>query len=318
MFSHLFIAVALVQPGLKTTSPLPPQRRAAASRQNKDLNPWSRHVDAKEWFKDTQVQQLCTAIAKGDLDVVKELLKNDVDVNARGSLDATPLIWCFPNTDNGIFELLLRSGADPNVRFMGQLPASPPMRGRTATMMAANYGSVAALRLVLDYKGNPQDRFVFERAKETWGAPIGSSCLLLASLSYDDPIARVRLLLERGADPNDVWFGPQCRSAFTEVLRKDRFELALVLLAGGANPKLYDFMNFLPCHYLSEDLEDIAKATPADRERILLLVEKVKRLGAWHPEAAAERSKYQQLFNAKQYRAALEYARQLRDKAKKK
>lgn len=110
------------------------------------FNNWS----PKRIFADPKVVELCYAIADQDYALVERLVKNEgVDINAKGFMDITPLLWAFPlgrlesvhcwhsqglRPDNdarraevreieqkvlakhaSFLEKLLRLGADPNV-----------------------------------------------------------------------------------------------------------------------------------------------------------------------------------------------------------
>ena len=99
-------------------------------------------------------------------------------------------------------------------------------------------------------------------------------------------VAKVRLLLDKGAKPTHF--------ALCEALRYKKLECALVVLAAGADMSLPDDFQLLPCHYLSE-LEDASDLGELDKERVLLLVSKLKKAGAWRPNAQAELAEYNRL-----------------------
>lgn len=90
---------------------------------NSAENKWNRSASSRlvaymsldEMFHDSQVKALAKAAGNGDLKKIDELILQDVDVNARGNLGATPLFWAMINF-NG-FKRLLEIGADANVVY---------------------------------------------------------------------------------------------------------------------------------------------------------------------------------------------------------
>ncbi|MEX2963220.1 ankyrin repeat domain-containing protein [Microbulbifer sp. TYP-18] len=74
-------------------------------------------MSLKTMFPDQGARTLAEAAGKGQVAKVEELVEKGVDVNFRGTKDATPLFWAMRNL-NG-FEKLLELGADPNVVFAG-------------------------------------------------------------------------------------------------------------------------------------------------------------------------------------------------------
>lgn len=272
--------------------------------------PWSRGALAADFFKAPGVLELCEAIDRGDKEAVEELLASGVDPDTRGKHGATSLMWCMPLTDNGVFELLLKRGADPNVEFKYQFVGSPPTKGATVTLCVARYCSTSALRTVLQYKGDPNCESV-AKWKGEW-VPSGDTCLVAAVGSgVERRVAKVRLLLERGANPN---VKTKVMPVLTVAIWRKRLECALVLLAAGANPSLYDGQHMLPCHYLAEHLAS-DQLSPADKDRVLLLMEKTKRGKAWRPNAFAEVVEYRRLRKVGKREAAREYMHELRKQA---
>ncbi|WP_413110351.1 ankyrin repeat domain-containing protein [Thaumasiovibrio sp. DFM-14] len=66
-------------------------------------------------FPDKRVRELAESAARGNITHVNRLLAEGVDINYRGTSDATVLFWAMK--DKNSFEHLLSKGADPNVAF---------------------------------------------------------------------------------------------------------------------------------------------------------------------------------------------------------
>ena len=73
------------------------------------------------YFADKQVQQLCRAINFGNLDEMRRLIKQGVDVNTQGDGGITPLIWAFARNNPEAFRLLLENKADPDLRLTDRI-----------------------------------------------------------------------------------------------------------------------------------------------------------------------------------------------------
>lgn len=73
------------------------------------------HMDIKTMFPSEDLRKLAEAAGKGKTSVIDKLINEGVDVNARGTENATALFWSMRN-ERG-FNYLLAKGADPNVVF---------------------------------------------------------------------------------------------------------------------------------------------------------------------------------------------------------
>jgi ankyrin repeat protein len=113
-------------------------------------------------------------------------------------------------------QALLKGGADPNV--------SDPRGGATPLMYAAAVGSTGAMSLLLD-----------NGAKPNATNATGATALMWAATD----IAKVRLLLARGADVNIA--SERGRTALQSAARSDRSAaIVRLLLAAGADAKAVD------------------------------------------------------------------------------
>jgi len=124
--------------------------------------------------------RLLDAVAKGDRNAVRELLRGRTDVNAAQPDGSTPLMLAAERNDADVATLLIRAGARVN---------AANEYGATALSVAAASGNLATITLLLDAHANPN-------------APLlsGETPLMTAVDNGNGDV--VRLLIERGADVN--------------------------------------------------------------------------------------------------------------------
>ncbi len=105
------------------------------------------YMSPKTMFPDPQVRALAIAASRGDIKKIDQLVKQGVDVNARGTSGATPLFPAMANVRG--FEHLLELGADPNVLY-GE-------NGKNGSIMhfAVMHKNPEILKLALQYGGDP-------------------------------------------------------------------------------------------------------------------------------------------------------------------
>jgi ankyrin repeat protein len=119
----------------------------------------------------------------GEVDMLQVLIEHGADVNAWDvERDQTPLLTAVCEREVAALEVLVRAGADPNVRSGG---------GDTPLRICADSGYLAMAALLL-YAGAA-------RTINDWGGISGYTALGLAALRLDLPM--VKLLLAAGADP---------------------------------------------------------------------------------------------------------------------
>jgi ankyrin repeat protein len=187
----------------------------------------------------TGVTPLMRASRTGNLGSVRVLLAKGAQVNAvESDRRQTALMWAVSQRHPDIVKALLENGADYNARtavrrLTVMLDQGPPgvktarehahqidAGGSTPLLFAASSGSVECARVLLDYGADVNDQ-----------AADGNAALVLAAFAGHGGVAR--LLLDRGADPNTAGAGYGALHA--AVLRGDA-ETVKALLAKGANP----------------------------------------------------------------------------------
>ena len=232
----------------------------------------------------------------GDLDTVGVLIRSGADVNAINDLGVTPLALGCGNGDAGMVEALLSAGADPNstapsrppalmlcartgnVQAVRQLlargvevDATEPSRGQTALMWAvarqhpdvvreltAHGADVHARTQVTSHFVNiadPNDDLTIVSGTIPHG---GSTPLLFAARK--GALASARLLVEAGADVNDV--APDGTSALVTAAHSGHGTLARFLVEAGADPN-HEAAGYTALH---------AAVVRGDRELVDLLV----------------------------------------------
>ena len=85
----------------------------------------------KALYKEDLEQLLFVAIGRGDLNAIRALLNNGVDVEAKNAIGDTPLVHAAINGQAGAVRVLLARGANPNL---------PNVHGFTAMQVAAEHG----------------------------------------------------------------------------------------------------------------------------------------------------------------------------------
>lgn len=183
--------------------------KAFNERQRKEL---VAYMSLETMFPDRRVRELADAAAKGKNEKLDELIAEGVDVNSRGTKDATPLFWAMKNDSIDGFKKLLELGADPNFIFGD---------GGTVIHWAVRLENSDFLRFALDYGGNPNLVAGQRRLTPLFKARGGDS---------------INMLLKYGADPN-----VQESRGNTPVIMAaglGRYDIAYVLLNNGADYSL--------------------------------------------------------------------------------
>ena len=122
------------------------------------------------------------AVQANDIETAELLIRAGAKVSAANHEGATPLLLATINGNAPMIETLIKGGADPN--------ATLTRTGDTALMIAARTGKLDAVKALVD-------RGAQVNAKETWG---GTTPLMWAVAERHPDV--VKLLIEHGADVN--------------------------------------------------------------------------------------------------------------------
>jgi ankyrin repeat protein len=134
-------------------------------------------------FNSTELIRVCHS---GDLAAVKELVQSGADVNSVGDHGMGPLLCFTPS----IVEYLLSKGADPN--------RQTNEGGHAVLLGIAYFNQLECVRLLLDAGADPKVIVPETGENALHGCVIG----LGESATPADRHELVKLLIERGADPN--------------------------------------------------------------------------------------------------------------------
>jgi uncharacterized protein len=158
--------------------------------------------------------RLIEAARNGDLDAVRTLLKQRVDVNARAGDGATALHWAVHQDDPGLVDMLIDAGADVNAA--NDLGVTPLYLGCT------NRGA-AMVRKLLDARANPNAAL-----------PSGETVLMNCARTGD--AGAVRALLTAGAAV-EAKESAHAQTALMWAAAQRHPEAVAALLAHGADVK---------------------------------------------------------------------------------
>jgi len=167
------------------------------------------YMTLETMFPDARVRSLASAAGEGDLAEVDRLVADGVNVNARGTRDATPLFWSL--RDRSGFTKLLELGADPNVVFGD---------GGSVMHWAARAEDTDLLRAALRHGGDPN----------LVAGSFGSTPMFEAIGRNN---ASIELLLDAGAD-----IDAQSSNGDTAAMvaaGRGRFDVVYLLLSRGAS-----------------------------------------------------------------------------------
>lgn len=188
---------------------------------------------------------LMTASSRANIETMRLLLAAKAQVNHRSGNGSTALIGASQSGSAEAVRILLDAGADPNIR---------DKKKESALAEAATSGNIESIRLLLS-KGaavNVQD----DR---------GYSPLMYAAASDTIPVAAVKLLLEKGADPKATGEG---ETAATLAAKRGDTEIARILgvpeevrKQGGVQVRPVAFAGSIP-QAVAKATDLIAKQSP--------------------------------------------------------
>jgi uncharacterized protein len=188
---------------------------------------------AEDYFTDPKVVALCKAIEANDLAEMERLVRAGVDVNAEGKGKMTPLLWAFPDNHLPRFEWLLEKGANPNIVVESEFNTrgfiSP---GDAVTHMVCKTAFHGYFDAVFQHGGDPHLR------NSGPGKHDDVPLTLAIKWGPRDRAGMIRVLIDAGADPNDVSTG--YTPAMQAVSWFGQYGLARLLLDLGADHKVYE------------------------------------------------------------------------------
>ncbi|MBI4024646.1 MAG: ankyrin repeat domain-containing protein [Verrucomicrobia bacterium] len=162
-------------------------------------------VDVNAVSRRVGATALMLAAGRGQIEVVRLLLDKGADLEAGKGKHGTALIWAAPVTGvgNDVLKLFMEKGADVNAKRED---------GTTALIAAAEHGNMESLKFLLDQGGdvrmkNSDGKTALEMALEEEKFKIATqirrsaNIALLAAAKQGDPV-EVRDLAEHGAEVN--------------------------------------------------------------------------------------------------------------------
>lgn len=156
--------------------------------------------------------RLIDAVKSRNIEAVRSLLKQRVDVNARQGDGATALHWAVHHLDDSVVDLLLRAGAKPDLA---------DDTGATPLYLACLNRSAGTIERLLQARANPNATLV-----------TGETVLMTCARTGE--AAGVRALLARGANVNAIEPGHD-QTALMWAAAQSHPEAVEALLEGGAD-----------------------------------------------------------------------------------
>ncbi len=231
---------------------------------------WYDHVtdpcvsaDAIDSFDDPAVVLLCRSILAKDFEACESLVRSGVDLNAVGLGGITPLMISYLCYEESVFELLLTSGANPNIPVTDQAPLRRYLLGgRTVSYFLATGDHTRLFEIALAHGANPNTTTMS-------GVPILHN---MVGGGAPDSADRLKLVLRYGADVN-VLNNRGATPVIAAVDTYPRFDLASILIDYGADIRLSPTReSWKLVHYVLNATNRGAPLTPEqERDRQVLL-----------------------------------------------
>jgi uncharacterized protein len=200
---------------------------------------------AKDYFDDPIQRKLAEAISDGDDEEMLELIRQGVDVNAKGKNGMRPLFWAFVKRQVKEFGILLEHGANPNVYDEYNKPGYP---SASVVEFAVMEESGEYLRLVLAHGGDPNIKCCN-----------GSARVIYVAILHNRN-DNVLQLIKAGADISSPYTNgstPLC-----SAVKTNSYDIAYMMLENGADPNIRDKFGSTIIYYIKEyGARSIAKGT---------------------------------------------------------
>lgn len=225
-------------------------------------------------FPDPQVRALAAAAAKGNISQINELVSQGVDVNARGTQNATPVFWAMQNLAG--FTRLLELGADPNIVYED---------GSTILHLAVRTIDTSLLETALKHGADPN--IVTYSLKQT---------PLFSAIGAPSGIKVMNILLDAGAEMearNKYGNTPLITAA---VLA--RLEQVYLLLTRGANYRITNRRGISMMDYIADYRPDMVPGSDG--------FQRLEKVVGWLEERGVEipkrrlKEKYKEMHKASQ------------------
>jgi ankyrin repeat protein len=182
-------------------------------------------------FQSTPAWELAKAVKSGDIKKIKEeVIQKNVPVDYLESrFGHTLLMMAIYNSKYDSAKTFLELGANPNLH--------DTYKGKTPVIIAAGNADPKYLKLVLEYKGDPNStENVFSGPKKRINSMRDSALTtaILPSIMGNKNLEKVKLLVEAGADIHYTKKGI-IQTAFGEALMLEQMDVALYLIEKGAD-----------------------------------------------------------------------------------
>lgn len=242
--------------------------------------------NARYYFADDRTVELCKAIERKDLSLVRSLVEKGANVNDRGVDNMTPLLWAFPDENFECFELLLEHGADPNVcsasdfGTRGMLPA-----GFAVTHLSFYSRFSGHCRAVMKYGG---DSNLVTAEKSAGDTP---AHVVIRGYGADK-VQRMQLLADHDADFDTV--GRYGTPVASFAVASGQYRVAQEVLALGADPLATGSDGVLTVgHFLQQKLDVASSSASVPRELLELQTWLNRSFPGLLDMIAAERARWQ-------------------------
>lgn len=182
-------------------------------------------------FQDTPAWVLAKAVEAGDVKKIKgEVFQKKVSVDYPESrFGKTLLMLAITNSQYDSAKTLLELGANPNLH--------DTFKGETPVIVAADNDDPKFLRLLLDYKGDPnsiENVFSGPKKRINSGRNSALTTAIVPSVMGKKNLEKVKILVEAGADIHYTKKGI-IQTAIGQALMSEQMDVALYLIEKGAD-----------------------------------------------------------------------------------